>query len=279
MGDRGDHKLSHGEAWLRLGHNQTEDYPPQSGLDLYSFSKVRKPPSWPRSWPNFSLRLLCSHRNVWANLYLLGQPNTFLAQGSGVATRSPTSSPRTSSSTSSPRCMAPSRRQTSRPARPRAPGSIAAARSTYEDVARCVRNLLEVELPVSRAASRPSTCSRTCRTLGGPPVGALGLGGRDSLYERGPWVLADQAVNVVLFVLKFSHRVAGRRGPRPHTTPAMVIGVVKQLHHCSPPLQLLASGSIQYSILGVAAALALKPLEAMSEQPRRSQRRRRRCRR
>jgi hypothetical protein len=39
--------------------------------------EVRKTPSWPRSWANFSLSLLYSHRNAWANLYILGQPKTF----------------------------------------------------------------------------------------------------------------------------------------------------------------------------------------------------------
>jgi hypothetical protein len=38
--------------------------------------EVRKTPSWPRSWANFSLFQLCSHRNSCANLDLLGQPNT-----------------------------------------------------------------------------------------------------------------------------------------------------------------------------------------------------------
>ena len=37
-------------------------------------------PSWPRSWANFSPLSLYSHRNAWANLHLLGQPNTFLAR-------------------------------------------------------------------------------------------------------------------------------------------------------------------------------------------------------
>jgi hypothetical protein len=32
-----------------------------------------------RSWANFSLLSLYSHRNAWANLHILGQPNTFLA--------------------------------------------------------------------------------------------------------------------------------------------------------------------------------------------------------
>jgi hypothetical protein len=36
---------------------------------------VRKTPSWPGSWANFSP----SHRSAWANLRLLGQPNTSLA--------------------------------------------------------------------------------------------------------------------------------------------------------------------------------------------------------
>jgi hypothetical protein len=43
--------------------------------------KVRKAPSWPRSWANFSPLQLYSHRNAWANLHILGQPYTFLAEG------------------------------------------------------------------------------------------------------------------------------------------------------------------------------------------------------
>jgi hypothetical protein len=35
-------------------------------------AKVRKTPSWPRSWANFSLLALYSPRNAWANLHLLG---------------------------------------------------------------------------------------------------------------------------------------------------------------------------------------------------------------
>jgi hypothetical protein len=42
-------------------------------------AQVRKTPSWPRSWANFSLSWLYSHWNAWANLHLLGQPNTVLA--------------------------------------------------------------------------------------------------------------------------------------------------------------------------------------------------------
>jgi hypothetical protein len=43
--------------------------------------KVRKTPSWPRSWANFSPLSLYSHGNTWANLHIVGQPNTFLASG------------------------------------------------------------------------------------------------------------------------------------------------------------------------------------------------------
>jgi hypothetical protein len=41
--------------------------------------QVRKAPSWFRSWSNVRLLLLRSHRNAWADLHFLGQPNTFLA--------------------------------------------------------------------------------------------------------------------------------------------------------------------------------------------------------
>ena len=36
--------------------------------------------SWPRNWANFSFFWLCSDRDAWVNLHLLGQPNTLLAQ-------------------------------------------------------------------------------------------------------------------------------------------------------------------------------------------------------
>ena len=59
------------------------------GLDEYTGGimqpKVRKTPSWPRSWANFSLFFIAvfplPYRNAWANLHLLGQPNTLLAGG------------------------------------------------------------------------------------------------------------------------------------------------------------------------------------------------------
>jgi hypothetical protein len=41
--------------------------------------QVKKTPSLPRSLTNFSHLQLYSHMNAWANLHLLGQPNTFLA--------------------------------------------------------------------------------------------------------------------------------------------------------------------------------------------------------
>jgi hypothetical protein len=47
-------------------------------------AQVRNTPSWPRCWANFSLLSLCSHRNVWANLCPLDQPNTSLAAVAGT---------------------------------------------------------------------------------------------------------------------------------------------------------------------------------------------------
>ena len=44
-----------------------------------NWGQVRKTPSWPRSWANFRFLSRYSHRNAWANLHLLGQPNTLLA--------------------------------------------------------------------------------------------------------------------------------------------------------------------------------------------------------
>ena len=52
-------------------------------------TRVRKTPSWPRSWASFSLLSLCSHRNAWANLHLLRQPDAFLARGPPPAGTTP----------------------------------------------------------------------------------------------------------------------------------------------------------------------------------------------
>ena len=41
--------------------------------------QVRKTQRWPKGWANFSLLWLYCYWNTWANLHLLGQPNTFLA--------------------------------------------------------------------------------------------------------------------------------------------------------------------------------------------------------
>ena len=46
---------------------------------------AKKTPNWLRSWANFSLLSLYSHRHAWANLYLLGQPKAFLAAAMAAA--------------------------------------------------------------------------------------------------------------------------------------------------------------------------------------------------
>jgi hypothetical protein len=43
-----------------------------NGVPMCANAKVRKMPSWPRSWANFSLFWLHSHMNAWANLDLFG---------------------------------------------------------------------------------------------------------------------------------------------------------------------------------------------------------------
>jgi hypothetical protein len=45
---------------------------------------VRKTPSWPGSWTDFSPLLLHPRWNAWATLHLLGQPNAFLACCAGL---------------------------------------------------------------------------------------------------------------------------------------------------------------------------------------------------
>ena len=46
--------------------------------------KVRKTPSWPRSWANFSLLWLCYHRDARANLCILWANLTPLSLKEGV---------------------------------------------------------------------------------------------------------------------------------------------------------------------------------------------------
>jgi hypothetical protein len=55
-------------------------------------AQVRTAPrSWPRSWANSSLFWLHAHRNAWANSFLSGQPDAFLAAPAGwPRSRSPT---------------------------------------------------------------------------------------------------------------------------------------------------------------------------------------------
>ena len=66
------------------GHLELEAHD-RTTIDLpavqHAFAKVRKTPSWPRSWANFSPLSLYSNRNAWANVHCLGQPNTSLAAG------------------------------------------------------------------------------------------------------------------------------------------------------------------------------------------------------
>jgi hypothetical protein len=62
----------HDHRFVQLSEEQQTD-------QLLRMLQVRKTPSWPRSWANFSLLPLYSHRNAWANLHSVDQPNTFVA--------------------------------------------------------------------------------------------------------------------------------------------------------------------------------------------------------
>ena len=98
----GEHQLNEGYTWAggvfstvlenyvehREGGNPFDDATHQAYLTNVAAAgdsgpaaeKVRKTPSWPGSWANFSLLSLHSHRDSWANLHILSQPNTFLAE-------------------------------------------------------------------------------------------------------------------------------------------------------------------------------------------------------
>jgi hypothetical protein len=68
----GSDLIGHGlpsPAEQRAGAHHRAAHAPQSGKE-----------SWPRNWADFRLLWLCSDRNAWVNLHLLGQPNTLLAQ-------------------------------------------------------------------------------------------------------------------------------------------------------------------------------------------------------
>jgi hypothetical protein len=58
--------------------------PPGAAPSLAHRVKARKTPSRPSSWANSSRFKLHSRRNAWANLHILGQPNTLLARGQGL---------------------------------------------------------------------------------------------------------------------------------------------------------------------------------------------------
>jgi hypothetical protein len=64
---------------LDLGYSRKRTQTEKS--EACPIMQARKMPSWPRSWANFSLLQLCSHRNALVNFHqiLLGQPNSFLA--------------------------------------------------------------------------------------------------------------------------------------------------------------------------------------------------------
>jgi hypothetical protein len=81
------------------------------GARAHTVWQVRKTPSWPRSWANFSLLQLYSCRNAWANLHLLGQPHPFLAaSGRGRWRRAPRTARRGMASRCRPRPVSSSAR-------------------------------------------------------------------------------------------------------------------------------------------------------------------------
>jgi hypothetical protein len=81
---QGDRTIGLGR--LRAGHGPTllvNPRPDEPGEPRWV--RARKPPSWPRSWANFSHLQLYSHRNAWVNLHFLGQPTTFLTEATVIA--------------------------------------------------------------------------------------------------------------------------------------------------------------------------------------------------
>jgi hypothetical protein len=62
---------------VHAGDGTMEVYHTGQEMGQVRTTRATSGPSWPRSWGNFSLVSLCSHRNVWANLHILGQPNAF----------------------------------------------------------------------------------------------------------------------------------------------------------------------------------------------------------
>jgi len=77
------------DARLRLDKRQYAfcDFAADVFYRRQRLAQVRKTSSWPRIWANFSLLELYSHMNAWANLHLLGQPDSFLAAGGTLSRR------------------------------------------------------------------------------------------------------------------------------------------------------------------------------------------------
>ena len=58
------------EVYGNCAHGWTD--PASAAYREREAAHVRKTPGWPRSWADFTLRLLCFHGNAWANSHLLG---------------------------------------------------------------------------------------------------------------------------------------------------------------------------------------------------------------
>ena len=78
-GDDGAGWRRHPDVKQKLNPVKKDD-----GIFWMHRDQVRKTSSWPRSWANFSLLYLYSHRNPWANLHLSGRPNTFARSQAAV---------------------------------------------------------------------------------------------------------------------------------------------------------------------------------------------------
>jgi hypothetical protein len=75
-GDRGD--SSGKQVTQSLGAAPL--LPARSGAEAAAPAQVRKTPSWPRNWANFSLLQLYSHRHGWPNLHLSANLTPFSLQ-------------------------------------------------------------------------------------------------------------------------------------------------------------------------------------------------------
>jgi hypothetical protein len=66
---------------MRVAEQTLHATAPDDALDAEL--QVGKTQSWSRIWANFRPLSLHSHRNAWAKVHLLGQPNTLLSCSSG----------------------------------------------------------------------------------------------------------------------------------------------------------------------------------------------------